>query len=280
MRSRGLVVAIAVVLALLAAAGVIVYTSNLEEQVKTENTTTVLVSSADIPANTQLDPLIANGQFREVDIPNDALVLGAVTSFDELSGQTTAAPILANEQIPSTRLASAAASTCSASPRATSVLDCPSLGPQSVNGAITQGSQHRRVRHLPEGHAGHERHPQQAPHRPADPEVLRGGRRRRYHLGPGAGAGARAADRLHRGPDPDRQGARRPEPADRHDDGPQDRRRHVADARPAPRGRVAARVLGRPRRSSTWVSCRRRTRTATRPRARVGVPLDKVVGVG
>src|SRR5262245_59575287 len=106
MRSRGLVVAIAVVLALLAAAGVIVYTSNLEKQVKTENTTAVWVSSADIDANVQLDPLIAEGQFREVDIPNDALVLNAVTSLDQLRGQTTAAPILANEQIPASRLAS------------------------------------------------------------------------------------------------------------------------------------------------------------------------------
>ena len=140
MRSRGLVVAIAVVLALLAAAGVIVYTSNLEEQVKTENTTTVLVSSADIDANTQLDPAIANGQFREVDIPNDALVLGAVTSFDELRGQTTAAPILANEQIPLSRLASTGGQNTLGITEGNVGLGLSIAGPQSVNGAITQGS--------------------------------------------------------------------------------------------------------------------------------------------
>ena len=39
MRSRGLVVAIAVVLAVLAAVGVIVYTSNVRESAINENTT-------------------------------------------------------------------------------------------------------------------------------------------------------------------------------------------------------------------------------------------------
>ena len=44
MKSRGLVVAIAVVLAVLAAVGVIVYTSSVRENAITEGTTTVLVS--------------------------------------------------------------------------------------------------------------------------------------------------------------------------------------------------------------------------------------------
>jgi len=140
MRSRGLVVAIAVVLALLAAAGVIVYTSNLEEQVKTENTTVVFVSSTDIPTNTVLDPLIASGNFREVDIPNDALVLNAVTSVDQLRGQTTAAPILANEQIPITRLAAGGGVNSLGITPGNVGLGLSIAGPQAVNGAITQGS--------------------------------------------------------------------------------------------------------------------------------------------
>src|SRR5918992_780736 len=68
MRSRGLVVAIAVVLAVAAAA--------------------------------------AGGLFTEIQIPEEALVSDAVTSIDELKGVTTTTPILANEQISKTRLSS------------------------------------------------------------------------------------------------------------------------------------------------------------------------------
>ena len=100
MRSRGLVVAIAVVLAVLAAVGVIVYTSNIKNTSVKENTTPVIVANSDIPPNTALDPLIDGGQFRQVDIPNDALVANAVTSTDQLRGLTSSAEILQNEQIP------------------------------------------------------------------------------------------------------------------------------------------------------------------------------------
>ena len=74
MRSRGLVVAIAVVLAVLAAVGVIVYTSNIQNKVDEENSTEVIVASQDIPANTALDQLIDAGVFRPTAIPNDAVV--------------------------------------------------------------------------------------------------------------------------------------------------------------------------------------------------------------
>ena len=50
MRSRGLVVAIAVVLAVLAAVGVIVYTSSVRDKAVDEHTTTVLASTQDIQA--------------------------------------------------------------------------------------------------------------------------------------------------------------------------------------------------------------------------------------
>jgi Flp pilus assembly protein CpaB len=106
MRSRGLVVAIAVVLAVLAAVGVIVYTNQVRTESETENTVAVLVSNQDIAANTSLDPLIEQGVFEFVRVPNDALVAGAVTSQEELQGQSTVAPIFAREQIPTTRLSS------------------------------------------------------------------------------------------------------------------------------------------------------------------------------
>ena len=71
MRSRGLVVAIAVVLAVLAAVGVIVYTSSVREKAVDENTTPVLASTQDIQANTPLDPLIAQGVFQTIQVQND-----------------------------------------------------------------------------------------------------------------------------------------------------------------------------------------------------------------
>jgi len=140
MRSRGLVVAIAVVLAVLAAAGVIVYTSNLEESITEENTIAVIVSSQDIAANTDLDPLLAQGVFTAISVPIDAQVATAVTSLDQLSGQTSAAPILANEQIPLSRLSVGGGGNQLGITPGNVALGLSIGGPQSVNGSITQGS--------------------------------------------------------------------------------------------------------------------------------------------
>jgi Flp pilus assembly protein CpaB len=104
MRSRGLVVAIAVVLAILAAVGVIVYTNQVRTEVTEQDTVPVLVSNQDIPANTNLDPLIAQGTFTFVRVPEEAVVEGVVTSQEELVGATTIAPIFAREQITTSRL--------------------------------------------------------------------------------------------------------------------------------------------------------------------------------
>jgi Flp pilus assembly protein CpaB len=100
MRSRGLVVAVALVLAALAAGAVILYTNGVkEEAVSGGELTTVIVATQEIPANTALNPLLAGGGFKELSVPNDAVVDGAVTSLDELKGRTTTSPLLANEQI-------------------------------------------------------------------------------------------------------------------------------------------------------------------------------------
>jgi len=108
MKSRGLVVAIAVVLAVLAAVGVIVYTSGVRENAITEGTTTVLVSTQDIQANTPLDPLISQGVFQTIQAPNDGVVPDAVTDVSQLQGQTATAPIYQNEQIPTARISGGA----------------------------------------------------------------------------------------------------------------------------------------------------------------------------
>ena len=108
MRSRGLVVAIAVVLAVAAAAAVVLYTQGIkEDQFGRNGATTVIVSGQDIPANTQLQPLIdQGGVFSEVQVPESALVANAVMSTTELENQTTTQQIYANEQIPISRLSS------------------------------------------------------------------------------------------------------------------------------------------------------------------------------
>src|SRR5687768_5354952 len=108
MRSRGLVVAIAIVLAVAAAAAVILYTQGVkQEAVQGGDLTSVIVSTQEIPTSQLLDPLIDAGVFTEVQLPNDALVEGAVTDVEQLRGVTTSTPILANEQISTRRLSSA-----------------------------------------------------------------------------------------------------------------------------------------------------------------------------
>jgi pilus assembly protein CpaB len=108
MRSRGLVVAIAVVLAVAAAAAVILYTQGVKETAaKGGELTRVIVATQEIPANQSLDPLVDQGIFTEIQLPADALVEGAVTDVEQLRGVTTTTPILANEQISTSRLSSA-----------------------------------------------------------------------------------------------------------------------------------------------------------------------------
>ena len=107
MRSRGLVVAIAVILAIAAAGAVILYTKGVKQDAVSGGAlAVVVVSSQDIPANTDLNPLLNDGVFSELQVPTDAVIDGAVTSLDELRGQTSTAPILANEQISPARLSS------------------------------------------------------------------------------------------------------------------------------------------------------------------------------
>jgi Flp pilus assembly protein CpaB len=136
MRSRGLVVAIAVVLAVLAAVGVIVYTSSVKENAVNENTVPVIVSSQNIPASTPLDPLIAQGVFSTANVPQSVVVTDAVQSTDELQGKTATAPIYANEAIP---LARVTASNILGISAGNIGLGLEVDGPAAVNGTIAQG---------------------------------------------------------------------------------------------------------------------------------------------
>jgi Flp pilus assembly protein CpaB len=67
---------------------------------------TVIVSRVDIPAGARLDRYVEDGQFKELALPFDALVAGAVIDIRQLKGRSSQAPILANEQIPIVRITS------------------------------------------------------------------------------------------------------------------------------------------------------------------------------
>ena len=138
MRSRGLVVAIAVVLAVLAAVGVIVYTSSVRDKAVDEHTTPVLASTQDIQANTPLDPLIAQGVFTTIQVPNDGVVPDAVTDVSQLQGQTATAPIYQNEQIPLARISSGAQNILGIDPGNVG-LGLEVEGQAAVNGTVQQG---------------------------------------------------------------------------------------------------------------------------------------------
>lgn len=106
MRSRGLVVALALLLAIGATVAVFLYVNGVRKDALGGGSAAhVIVSTQDIAANTDLNPLIAQGGvFVEKTIPQGALVADAVTTETELQNQTTTVPILANEQIPTSRL--------------------------------------------------------------------------------------------------------------------------------------------------------------------------------
>lgn len=107
MRSRGLVVALALLLAVMAAAAVVLYTNGVKKDATSGGElTTVIVATQNIPAGTSLDTLIESGAFKELNVPTDAVVEGAVTGLAQLRGQTITTPIVANQQLASSSLSS------------------------------------------------------------------------------------------------------------------------------------------------------------------------------
>jgi len=107
MRSRGLVVTLALLLAIGATAAVFLYVNGVRQDAKTGgDLIDVVVATQDIQANAALNPLIDAGAFTTAKVTQETLVDGAVTSTEQLRDQTTTFPILANEQIPLSRLSS------------------------------------------------------------------------------------------------------------------------------------------------------------------------------
>jgi hypothetical protein len=59
----------------------------------------VIIATEDVPANQRLDPLIENGVFEEIMVPQVVLLHGAITDLDDLRGLMTATHVFANEQM-------------------------------------------------------------------------------------------------------------------------------------------------------------------------------------
>jgi Flp pilus assembly protein CpaB len=105
MRRQTLVIPIALLLAVMAAAGVVLYTMNVKEEATTGGpTSVVVVASEDVPVGTELDQLIEQGKLTEQEIPENYIVPGAVGSLEELQGRTVSQPLLKGEQILANRI--------------------------------------------------------------------------------------------------------------------------------------------------------------------------------
>jgi Flp pilus assembly protein CpaB len=105
MRSRALVVVVALILATLAVVGLFLYTRSVKEDATSGGALTeVVVSKVDIAANTDLNQLINEGQFELKNVPTDDLVQGAIQQVSELRNRRNSVPILAGEQIPLSRV--------------------------------------------------------------------------------------------------------------------------------------------------------------------------------
>jgi Flp pilus assembly protein CpaB len=105
MRSRGLVVVLALILATLAVVGLFLYTRSVKEDATSGGALTeVVVSKVDIAANSDLNQLINEGQFELKNVPTDDLVQGAIQQVSELRNRRNSVPILAGEQIPLSRV--------------------------------------------------------------------------------------------------------------------------------------------------------------------------------
>lgn len=101
MRSRGLVVVLALILATLATVGVFLYSRGVKEEARSGgDLVTVVVAKVDIPANSDLNQFIAEDQFRALEVPRDAVIQDAVTQLSQLEDRRNSVFIFAGEQIP------------------------------------------------------------------------------------------------------------------------------------------------------------------------------------
>jgi len=140
MKGRGLVVVLALILATVATAGVFLYTRGVEEDAQAGGTmVAVVVSRVDIPGRTDMDQLIKDDQFKFIEVPQDAVVGGAVTSLDQLAGKSNAVPILAGEQIPVARISGTVPGGALAIPEGMQAITVSLDASRAVAGAVQTG---------------------------------------------------------------------------------------------------------------------------------------------
>jgi Flp pilus assembly protein CpaB len=105
MKTRGFATVLAILLAAVATGAVYLYVKGVKQENRTAaGSAQVLVSKADIPAGTALDPLITQNTFELKSFPGNGLVQGAVTSVEQLRGHSTSSAIIAGEQMTLARL--------------------------------------------------------------------------------------------------------------------------------------------------------------------------------
>lgn len=105
MRRRTIAIIVAVILALAAAGLVVWYVSSLrEEATEVEPTRTVLVATADIPARTSGESIVANKLVERREVVASAVVPGALTSETQLQGQVLVIPVVRGQQLVQSQL--------------------------------------------------------------------------------------------------------------------------------------------------------------------------------
>ena len=140
MRGRALVVVLALILATLATAGVFLYARGVEQDAESGGTMVpVIVSKVDIPARSDLDELIEAEEFKVIEVPQVAVVGGAVTSLDQLRDKNNSVAILAGEQIPVARIAGTVPGGALAIPKGMQAINVSLDSSRSIAGVINTG---------------------------------------------------------------------------------------------------------------------------------------------
>jgi len=140
MKGRGLVVFLALILATLATAGVFMYSRGVKTEANTGGTMAqVVVSEVDLPARTDLDQMIKDDQFKIIQVPENVVVDGAITSVDQLAGKSNSEAILAGEQIPAARISGNVPGGALAIPEGMEAITVSLDASRGVAGAINTG---------------------------------------------------------------------------------------------------------------------------------------------
>ncbi len=100
MKSRLVMVIIALILGLMAASGVFLYANGIRQKVDTdEETAKVLVAQEDIPLGVEMKEIMNKKLATFEDVPKKYVASGTITSSKDIDGQVLAFPVQKGEQI-------------------------------------------------------------------------------------------------------------------------------------------------------------------------------------